>query len=398
MKSQRGRGARRLGAEPLESRHLMAGNVLVSVQEGSLFVHGDALANAITIEAGANVGQYKIVGLPTGPTGEPTHVNGVDAVLVSGVIRNTVIGMNTGNDSVGILGLRLRGRLDVHMGDGDDRLRISESEVGRGIAVHLGGGENGLGLDKVASGADIAIFGRAGSNTVRLNEVRAADDLSLVLGNQTDRVGLEKVGVGQLAVQLGDGNDTLEISDARAADGIAIGAGAGDDSVHLADVSTRERLRIEGGTGNDQITVEGTAPLAIGGGEEPVAIASQPRLGGLEIADAGGDNTIRLSNLRIGNGGLHVRTAGGEDHVGITHVAVRGRTGLSTGAGNDRMSIVESLFAGEFSVHMGHGDDGLGIRGSIFRGPAILISGDGTDRLEQSGNQFLGGWFEDFEL
>ena len=85
MSKNRRHPARRLGAENLETRNLLAGDVMVEVDDsGNLLIRGDAESNNILIEAGEH-GQYAIIGRPD-ENGVDTMVNGVAAVKVDGVI------------------------------------------------------------------------------------------------------------------------------------------------------------------------------------------------------------------------------------------------------------------------------------------------------------------------
>jgi len=54
---------RRLGAEPLESRRLLAGNVSVNVAFGTLFIIGDNADNWVSVSGTGTSGQFVVQGL-----------------------------------------------------------------------------------------------------------------------------------------------------------------------------------------------------------------------------------------------------------------------------------------------------------------------------------------------
>ena len=96
---------RSLAFEKLESKQMLAGDVIVSVVEGNLIIEGDELGNQIAVSSGEAAGTYIIRGLEgttvkLGEDGEPAPETGL---VVEGV----------------------RGHVRINLGDGDDALTVT---------------------------------------------------------------------------------------------------------------------------------------------------------------------------------------------------------------------------------------------------------------------------------
>lgn len=115
---------RRLAMENLETREVLAGNVAVSLTNGTLRVIGDNNANVISIIQQPN-GRFNVVGLDdetiTGPT---TNL----------LVRNLHVELRGGDDTVTIGGVganeasvpaQILGRTKVYGGNGSDTLNVS---------------------------------------------------------------------------------------------------------------------------------------------------------------------------------------------------------------------------------------------------------------------------------
>ena len=89
-------GRRRARIEALETRQLLAGDVMVGVVGGNLVVQGDELGNQVAITAGAEPGSYVVRGLDgtniVQASGEAGEGPAVHEVVVTGVTRGARIG------------------------------------------------------------------------------------------------------------------------------------------------------------------------------------------------------------------------------------------------------------------------------------------------------------------
>src|SRR3954471_17120751 len=91
--------ARRLFLEYLESRQVLAGNVLASVVHGQLNITGDAADNGVTLRTAAG-GGLEVVGTSAG--GAATTINGQANFTTTAAIRGTNIDLRAGNDTLAI--------------------------------------------------------------------------------------------------------------------------------------------------------------------------------------------------------------------------------------------------------------------------------------------------------
>ena len=145
--------------EHLETRTLMAGDVITSVAGDMLVVRGDELDNHISIEAGEDLNSYVITGLPDA-NGDATTVNGKDSVIVKDVSRGIRAGMSDGNDSVNLQSVQVDGNLIINGGPGNDQLKVTGSTISRNAVLRLGQGEDTAHIGGSKIDGNLIISGR----------------------------------------------------------------------------------------------------------------------------------------------------------------------------------------------------------------------------------------------
>ena len=119
------REALEMGLEALEMRHLLAGTVDVSVQNGDLMIVGDIADNSILVtETG---GIFNVTGLDG-----TTVVGGSN---VAGVIGNVAIMMGDGVDVVELDNVNVDGDLSIDNGKDVGRTTITDSTVGGDLSI-----------------------------------------------------------------------------------------------------------------------------------------------------------------------------------------------------------------------------------------------------------------------
>ncbi len=135
----RGFPKKRLGLEPLESRHLLsAGSVGVSVTAGVLMLTGDANDDAVQISGvAADSGTFKIQGL------RGTLINGVanGSVTETGVTSIATSGWGNGRDFLGFTdnnATGLAGSLSITMGNGNDEVVLGKDVMRVRLGPKLG--------------------------------------------------------------------------------------------------------------------------------------------------------------------------------------------------------------------------------------------------------------------
>ncbi|MDX1963434.1 MAG: hypothetical protein SFX18_09795 [Pirellulales bacterium] len=242
------RNGRQLKFEQCESRIALAGDVAIALEGTLLNVTGDNLGNEINITQ-SDAGNVTIRGL------NGTTVNGLPAVTL----------LNPGLE-----------KLDIRMGDGNDRVTVGRVSLEGDLNVDLGTGN-----DFVAVGARVAnnvsIIGDAGSDQANVNNAIIRGDLVVDLGQDAGRVVLNNTSVGfnatiitdagndvitsnglivggNLSVESKAGNDSVTLINGSAF-ALGITTDLGDDRVSLSNYSSTEDLNIETGDNNDRVTL-----------------------------------------------------------------------------------------------------------------------------------------------
>jgi hypothetical protein len=258
---------------------LLAGDVLVNVVDGNLRIAGDAEGNEILITAGAEPGSFVITGV------DGTTLDGAaDPITVTGV-RNIRINLGEGNDLAAVAGANIRGNVGIQTGAGDDRVLIGTGEGAPELAGILP--------------ADLTVY--------------AKGVIHVETGADADTVNVDDAIAAALSIDSGDGNDAVSVGSA---------APLGDLD---ARVSARFGVHVNLGAGNDELNMD------------------QLRTRGLIVARGGaGDNAI---DVNVANAAaMAVLGDGGADNVTLADLDVR-HLGVHTGAGNDNVEVSDSVFA-----------------------------------------------------
>ena len=159
-----------LVAEKLESREVLAGNVLANVFGEMLVLWGDAAANSVSLTYNSANQHYQVIGHDSG--GAPTTVNGLDTsqpanlVDFSGV-KSVAVLLNGGDDTFQVgspaaVDTVISKWMAIDMGDGDDHVALGQAgkppggadpvatslETGTSLTVALGKGDDELENDE----------------------------------------------------------------------------------------------------------------------------------------------------------------------------------------------------------------------------------------------------------
>jgi hypothetical protein len=313
-----------LRVESLEGRACPA--VGVSVHGHTMLIHGDASANAITIEDDG-----------------------------AGTVTGTIDGKSASGTSVS--------RIIVIAGAGDDTLDYSLSGAltgNKGLIVDMGRGNDTATLDYLA-GIDsgrltVGIEGGAGDDSITVQSGAIAAGASATFG-----------------LGGGFGNDTIDFTSSGDIDGtlrLAARGGAGDDAINLTTsglVNGKVNLVAEGGNGNDAINVSSDGDV----------------IGELRIAAIGGngDDTVNVSSSGLINGNLNLEAEGGngKDTVAANVTIDAGSTGkfrgeVEGGRGDDDLTfnITDNTATGDVS--------------GLAKLKAIVSGGSGNNTLTNTDN------------
>src|SRR5436190_5785702 len=219
--------------EPLESRSMLAGNVLANVDAtGTLNLTGDAKVNNIDISYDTAAGAYVLTGVNTTiqtPLGNVSSLTLTAAGLLgfTGAINAS---LGAGNDVVtvnGASGVDFDGSLTVNGEAGNDSISIG-------------------GINKVAG--NITVTGGAGNDSVNITDVTATGNVLVTTGAGNDQIviaNLNAGGTSGMTIDAGADTDTVNVSGATAAAaGMNISAGVGHDRVTVGAVNAMGALNI----------------------------------------------------------------------------------------------------------------------------------------------------------
>jgi hypothetical protein len=312
------------------------------------------------------------------------------------------------------------------------RLGIEHLEVRRLMAVTTALNSGTLTITGDAAADDIAVVGTANPGEITVTgrngtTINGTPDGSVTIPGVT----------GQLLVNLGDGENLLNVDNTYIADQIQITTGAGNDRLILAaasPVSPAQGLVINTGAGNDtvlqdRVYVGGIGNLDTGDGADVVRwigvsarLALVAHLGdgdnsffgsgvsaqGIGVRAGTGGNSMALV-LSYANGGVSLETVGGfsrfyidtvfaqgDVHAGTDFHNVTGaeynvfrcvgfEVDFSGGRGNDSVNIYgNQLMRMDVGSHNGH--DAVSLSYNVCPQGIFVITGEGDDTVIATGN------------
>lgn len=377
----------RLTVEALEDRTLPAGSVTATFLNGSLFLHGDAAANDVSVLIDTVPNQVTIVGYDDTTIFGPTTgivTKGVTIDLGAGANRVTVTG-----ELEGPLGVRSAlASLRILLGIGADTILIDSVRVTTSLAIDTGKGDDSVSLNHVWAGSVSVITGD-GKDQVGFGGVPRSDEPDTFWIN------------GTFTVDTGAGRDQVTSFGNTVILGLTrIRTGAGNDYIGLSgsyydDLARFRNLWIDSGMDDDKVSLSGiqaqATTILTGAGRDLVQFAEYD--GGVQIL-----------------GPLLVNTGDGIDGIicgGLTAPPVYlkpfiseffGKVTFATGNGTDVLQLDNVDFYGPVNALMGAGKDfavfGRGVGGLSFDGPLLLAMGGNNDivSIGVPGYRYLSGY------
>ncbi|MAT71100.1 MAG: hypothetical protein CMJ58_16420 [Planctomycetaceae bacterium] len=322
---------RRLTAEGLEERRMMAGDVGVEMFGGVLMIDGDDLGNAVQV-AKLNNGNLEIRGLSA--DGGLTRING-------GFGAFTVPAAN------------VRG-MDINLGDGDDDLYLNTSAGTTGNRIYLADDLN----VRMQGGDDfvkIQNMDIGGETDVRMDRDPSSSlaPIGFDFTGGDDRVEVYNSGLGDADFDMGDGDNEVKFGSFytpygyatwSSTDSLELTSGDGVDDFDLQNVFASDNLFFSMGGGNDTFDADGLRSYQ----------------GWTYVNGAAGRDDISLANVTTGRS-LVLLGEEGSDEIAVTNGSVGEDMLIDTGDGNDvvaveNVDVAESLFA-----DLGDGNDTLGL-------------------------------------
>lgn len=250
------RNDRSLRVESLENRQLMAGDVAVALEGQWLTIHGDNLANQISIVQDAR-GNVTVAGQ------QGTLINGLPSVrFLTPALNAMEVRMEGGDDVLSLRGVRLANDLFVEMGAGNDRVTTAATlplVVGANAAFELGDGNDTIQLSGSVVGEDLNVNGGIGQMTANLRQLSVGKALNLIGDDQADSIVLALSTITEaVSIETKGGNDVINLSDSSMG-GLLVNTDLGDDRATLTRISVQEDLGLFTGDGNDTVTLTDVA-------------------------------------------------------------------------------------------------------------------------------------------
>jgi len=328
---------RRLFAEGLENRALLAGNVTASVSGGTLTITGDAGGNGVSVQE-ISAGRYWVTGFNV--SGGATTVNGQNGQIVSGVTNDINVDLN-GGDDVFVMANRAERRADLasRLSGGtagpitaspetpSASVDVGRTRVPGNLTINTDEGNDGVGTAAIVGSDDIKGFDYGGianiitgddNDRVIATFTMAFDDLLIQTGDGADSVNTSGSGAYDfLFADLGSGNDVFASSNSRGFHSQVYG-GDGDDNIQVSDYRFKEEVFLNGGSGNNRISatlLEGNLlSITTGAGADSIRVQSSRSHGDFIVNSGDGNDGVALDNAHADHGGtLSVALAGGND-------------------------------------------------------------------------------------
>lgn len=252
----------------LEDRRLLAGNVRVAVNDGSIFIRGDNADNVVeAVRVYDDIGDSFIAirGL------DGTTINGGSEILVpdgnvfvpipgndEGIYNGFRVNLGQGDDFMRFEGVAVGGVSRFYGGPGNDSVSFFQSSF-EDLTVQTYTGDDSISLDRVLITGDLRAFTLAGNDTIGLSEVTVTggSDVRAVLSTEQgdDRISLRFSKFRELAVFTGDGDDFFGTNSSTA--DAQVFTGNGNDQVSLFDTSFFKGVVAGQGSDGDGLVVDG---------------------------------------------------------------------------------------------------------------------------------------------
>ena len=240
--------------EHLETRALLAGNVVASLNGSHLTVTGDAADNAIDITI-LN-GEIQLRGLNS------TTVNGGAAsfVIASGtdvLAGNVIIQMAGGNDSVAFnRGIKFNGIVDVHGQAGNDAFAVNGVTFNSHAFLWGYEGNDTFSIQETTAEGSLYVHGHQDNDLITLKNVTLNGFTELKGQDGADGVSLNDVtSNGALEIKTGFGNDDVTIRNSDIKSSLLIKTKQDSDAVMLDDNTFGGPVHINLGRDNDGLMV-----------------------------------------------------------------------------------------------------------------------------------------------
>jgi hypothetical protein len=277
--------------EALESRTLLAGNVIAEVVDGSLIIR-----SRVTSMSEASSAETVMI------WGDPDHegrvqvnapfatsdqiVDESDEMRVfEGVTGDVRTRLGEGRDSLSIADLKIGGRVLFRgcTGDANDFLIMTQCQIGGGVIARLGDGDDSFVASYTEINGDLQVDSGSGDDQFLFETwakgTTITGSVTLLGGAGADQWTAENLAVsGLVRFDGGRGNDRASIESSTFAGGLDVSMGTGDDVLGLLGSQCRRKTILHADEGDDVLTSDHT------------------RLGELSMYGGAGNDTLTLFN------------------------------------------------------------------------------------------------------
>lgn len=384
--STRKKNRRTLRLESLESRTLLAGNVLAALNAGTgiLTLTGDAKGNGIAITTGPAsesdptwtlfITGTDTTGIATRVNPKSTKVNIADSISFPAAnVKGIVVDMKDGRNEVTINAmanleggsLPLSKDLTLKSGKDVDYFQVQGLAVGGKLTVSAGAGADQLLLGPFAVTGAATIDAGAGGNYVYLG---GGFDSSVSIKSTTGRDGVELNAniAGSLTIDTGTNDDYVYVGSyvpgsedpATIGGNVTIKTGAGESDVGLG-ATVNGSVSVTGGNDYDYVgiysgNIEGNLDVKTLGGGDYVDESSN--VGGNVTVDSGTESDC----VRVG-GYYTYWSEEAEDYLYAAYT-VGGNVTIKAGEGENNSVTVGGDVNGSVNVTGGRGGDSIAVQ------------------------------------
>jgi hypothetical protein len=337
---------RKFSMQPLEDRHMFAGNVLAGLVGPDLTINGDAADNQFEItEITSN--SVEVRGL------SGTTINGLPSqVFTTSLIENIFIQTNAGNDEVIVKNVTLTdtaaGNLKIATSLGEDHVHLDRVFTTQSIELDTGDQNDrveavmagtqgtwytnsGRGHDSVqmhrVSALDMKVEMQDGNDELNIFGARIGNDLKVNTHNDNDMVGLDRIFAGNdVLIRTEQGSDQVKLHRIRANNDVGLETGSDPDFAHFEQVAARNNLFANMGTGDDELTMD--------------TVKSMVHIG---VSTEDGNDRVKI--VRAKSTDVHVDAGDDHDYVEMDNVNAVTDLHVLLGSGKDTLAISNSSAA-----------------------------------------------------
>lgn len=328
---------RQLSFESLEGRELLAGNINAGLDvNGNLVLTGDVNNNHVIVTRAFFSNQIIVQGgqSGSGDSNSSTLINGVNASRSFNTTGGVIVNMGDGNDRVMLTDIGVQGNVTGNLGRGNDQFALQSSSSGAS-SFTLNDGSTPT-FSKASVSGLVNISAGDGNDLFAFDDATVGGDFTFGGGNGFDRfvsTGTDpdnNAVFGSVVLNPGGANDSISINRMAVGANFTINDGAATSSSNVNIVNIRVNLDI-------LMNLSIFADNVVLTGEDNGANRFQAR--NVQINTGNGVDRVQVDRgimvdliVSTGIGAEQINGAAG---VNVTNLNVNNRVYVDTGDGND---------------------------------------------------------------